>query len=82
MRLTIVAIGKLRDPWVLAGCAEYEKRLRPRLPVEVIEVKDEDHHRRVLKDPERENTAIEGVPRHRTTFYHKATPRIDEDIVL
>ncbi len=42
MRLTILAIGKLRDPWVLAGCAEYEKRLRPRLPVEVIEVKDEE----------------------------------------
>ena len=41
MRLVILAIGKLRDPWGLAGCAEYEKRLRPRLPVEVIEVKDE-----------------------------------------
>lgn len=42
MRLLIVAIGKLRDPWVLAGCAEYEKRLRPRLPVEILEVKDEE----------------------------------------
>lgn len=38
----MLAIGKLRDPWVLAGCAEYEKRLRPRLPVEVIEVKDKE----------------------------------------
>lgn len=42
MRLSILAIGKLRDPWVLSGCAEYEKRLRPRLPVEIIEVKDEE----------------------------------------
>ena len=42
MRLVILAIGKLRDPWVLAGCAEYEKRLRPRLPVEILEVKDEE----------------------------------------
>lgn len=38
----ILAVSKLRDPWVLAGCAEYEKRLRPRLPVEIIEVKDEE----------------------------------------
>ncbi|HMY57142.1 MAG TPA: 23S rRNA (pseudouridine(1915)-N(3))-methyltransferase RlmH [Pseudomonadota bacterium] len=42
MKLVVLAVGKLRDPWVLAGCAEYEKRLRPRLPVEVIEVKDEE----------------------------------------
>ena len=30
MRLVVLAIGKLRDPWVLAGCAEYEKRLANR----------------------------------------------------
>lgn len=41
MKLVVVCVGKLRDPWVLAGCDEYLTRLRPRLPVEVVEVKDD-----------------------------------------
>ncbi len=43
MRLTILAIGKLKEAWVREGCEEYLKRLRPRLPVEVIELRDEKH---------------------------------------
>lgn len=39
MRITIIAVGKLRDRWVQEGCEEYLKRLRPRLKVDVIEVK-------------------------------------------
>lgn len=39
MKLLILAVGKLRDPWVAQGCAEYSTRLRPRLPVEILEVK-------------------------------------------
>lgn len=39
MKLLVVAVGKLRDAWVAQGCAEYMTRLRPRLPVEIIEVK-------------------------------------------
>lgn len=43
MRLVILAVGKLRDPWVSEACAEYTTRLRGRLNVELIEVKrDED----------------------------------------
>jgi 23S rRNA (pseudouridine1915-N3)-methyltransferase len=41
MRLLILAVGKLRDAWVAQGCAEYMTRLRPRLPVEIIEVKSD-----------------------------------------
>lgn len=39
MRLLLLSVGKLRDPWVAQGCAEYETRLRPRLPLQSIEVK-------------------------------------------
>jgi 23S rRNA (pseudouridine1915-N3)-methyltransferase len=39
VKLLILAVGKLRDPWVAQGCAEYSTRLRPRLPVEIVEVK-------------------------------------------
>jgi 23S rRNA (pseudouridine1915-N3)-methyltransferase len=41
VRLLLVAVGKLRDPWVAQGCAEYAARLRPRLPLEIIEVKSD-----------------------------------------
>jgi 23S rRNA (pseudouridine1915-N3)-methyltransferase len=41
VKLLILAVGKLRDPWVAAGCAEYTQRLRPRLPVETVELKRE-----------------------------------------
>lgn len=41
MRLTVLAVGKLRDAWVAQGCAEYSTRLRPRLPVEIIELKSD-----------------------------------------
>ncbi len=40
MKLTILAVGKLREAWVQAGCEEYLKRLRPRLPTEVVELRD------------------------------------------
>lgn len=41
MKLLVLAVGKLRDAWVRDGCAEYIKRLRPRLPVEVLELKSD-----------------------------------------
>lgn len=40
MRLTILAVGKLREAWAQQGCAEYERRLRRRLPLQVIELRD------------------------------------------
>jgi 23S rRNA (pseudouridine1915-N3)-methyltransferase len=40
VKLTVLAVGKLRDAWAEAGCAEYLKRLRAKLPTEIVEVKD------------------------------------------
>lgn len=40
MKLLLLTVGKLRDPWVQSGCAEYEKRLRARFPLEIVEAKD------------------------------------------
>jgi 23S rRNA (pseudouridine1915-N3)-methyltransferase len=39
VKLTILAVGKLRESHYVAACDEYEKRLRRYLPTEVIEVK-------------------------------------------
>ena len=39
MKLTVLAVGKLRESWVREGCAEYDKRVRAKLPLDVIEVK-------------------------------------------
>jgi 23S rRNA (pseudouridine1915-N3)-methyltransferase len=48
VKLTVLAVGKLREAWVREGCAEYEKRVRARLPLDVIELKnDADLERRL-----------------------------------
>lgn len=39
MKILILAVGKLREQWVSDGCAEYAKRLRPKMSVEVVELK-------------------------------------------
>jgi 23S rRNA (pseudouridine1915-N3)-methyltransferase len=39
VKLTVLAVGKLRESWVRDGCTEYEKRVRARLPLDVVEVK-------------------------------------------
>jgi len=41
VKLTVLALGKLRDAWVVEGCDEYRKRLRGKLPLDVVEVKDD-----------------------------------------
>ncbi len=40
MKLVVVSVGKLRDAWIVEGCAEYEKRVRARSPLELVEHKD------------------------------------------
>jgi 23S rRNA (pseudouridine1915-N3)-methyltransferase len=42
VKLTVLAVGKLRDAWVAEGCAEYEKRVRARLPLEIRELREGD----------------------------------------
>lgn len=41
MKLTVLAVGKLKDDWLEAGAAEYAKRVKARLPLEIVEAKDE-----------------------------------------
>jgi 23S rRNA (pseudouridine1915-N3)-methyltransferase len=38
MRVTLVAVGQRMPAWVTAGFSEYTRRLRPRLPVELVEI--------------------------------------------
>jgi 23S rRNA (pseudouridine1915-N3)-methyltransferase len=40
VKLTILAVGKLKDAWVAAGCDEYARRLKGKVPLETLEVKD------------------------------------------
>jgi 23S rRNA (pseudouridine1915-N3)-methyltransferase len=44
MRWTILAFGKLKEPYWQQGVAEYLKRLTPYRPVELIELPDETVH--------------------------------------
>ena len=41
MRIRVLALGKLKDPALSALVSEYVKRLRPYVPTEVVELKDE-----------------------------------------
>jgi 23S rRNA (pseudouridine1915-N3)-methyltransferase len=41
VKLTILAVGKLREAWVQAGCDEYARRMRGKIPLEIIEAKDD-----------------------------------------
>jgi 23S rRNA (pseudouridine1915-N3)-methyltransferase len=38
MRVTLVAVGQRMPGWVTEGFSEYSKRLRSRLPIELIEI--------------------------------------------
>jgi len=38
VRVTLVAVGQRMPSWIAEGYAEYTKRLRPRLPVELVEI--------------------------------------------
>jgi 23S rRNA (pseudouridine1915-N3)-methyltransferase len=42
MRLTVVAVGKLKEPHWRAAAEEYAKRLRPYATLEIVEVADRD----------------------------------------
>ncbi len=41
MKLALLAVGKLKEAWVQEGCAEYAKRVRGKLPLDLVEVKDD-----------------------------------------
>ena len=41
MKITIAAVGRLKEPYLVAASAEYEKRLRPYCTLAIAEAKDE-----------------------------------------
>lgn len=41
MRVTILAVGKLKEKWLQQGVAEYEKRLRRLASVKIVEIPDQ-----------------------------------------
>jgi 23S rRNA (pseudouridine1915-N3)-methyltransferase len=41
VKITVAAIGRLKEPYLVDACAEYEKRLRPYCTLAVTEFKDE-----------------------------------------
>ncbi|HEY8297585.1 MAG TPA: 23S rRNA (pseudouridine(1915)-N(3))-methyltransferase RlmH [Candidatus Baltobacteraceae bacterium] len=42
MQLRLIAVGKLREPYVAAACADFRKRLTPYYPYEEVEVRAAD----------------------------------------
>lgn len=43
MRITIIAVGKIKEKYLKQGLQEYQKRLTPYAKIEIIEVPDEPH---------------------------------------
>ena len=41
MKITVAAIGKLKESYLRAGCAEYVKRLKPYCSMNVVELPEE-----------------------------------------
>lgn len=41
MKIRILAVGRVREKYLLEALAEYQKRLRPFCKLEIIEVADE-----------------------------------------
>jgi 23S rRNA (pseudouridine1915-N3)-methyltransferase len=41
VKITVSAVGRLKEPYLVDACAEYEKRLRPYCTLAVTEAKDE-----------------------------------------
>jgi 23S rRNA (pseudouridine1915-N3)-methyltransferase len=55
VKLSLLCVGRLKEPWVKEGCDEYARRLRGKLPLETVELKDDAQLVRALpaRSPER-----------------------------
>jgi 23S rRNA (pseudouridine1915-N3)-methyltransferase len=54
--IRLIAIGKIKERYILEGIQEYEKRLRPFCKLEIVELKDEG----IKKDSEKILKYIDG----------------------
>ncbi len=41
MHITIIAVGRMKEKYLQEGIAEYEKRLRPYLNLQILEINEE-----------------------------------------
>ncbi|HSQ93090.1 MAG TPA: 23S rRNA (pseudouridine(1915)-N(3))-methyltransferase RlmH [Methanoregula sp.] len=57
MQIRVIAVGKIKEPFVRDGIAEYEKRLRPYVKLEVVELPEE--RRPLSASPATESAAME-----------------------
>jgi 23S rRNA (pseudouridine1915-N3)-methyltransferase len=68
MRLSILAVGHKLPAWVVAGCAEYIKRMPRELPLSVVEIKPEprgskNRDQLLAAEKTRLEAALQGFPR-------------------
>jgi len=57
MQVHIIAVGKIKEPFLREGIAEYEKRLRPYLNLKIVELAEEK--RQVSASESAEEAAME-----------------------
>jgi 23S rRNA (pseudouridine1915-N3)-methyltransferase len=60
MQIRIIAVGKIKEPFLQDGIAEYEKRLRPYAKLQIIEVPEEKRPASATPPVERAAMAKEG----------------------
>ncbi len=58
MQIRIIAVGKIKEPFVRVGIAEYEKRLRPYAKLQILELAEE-------KRPASASGSVESVARQK-----------------
>ena len=60
MRIRILAIGKIKESYLKAAIADYEKRLKPYLKLEILEGSEEDASERLSEAEKQQVIAKEG----------------------
>ncbi len=58
MKITIIAVGKIKEDWINKGIAEYSKRLKRFVTLDIIEVPDEPEGKNSLQASEKEGEKI------------------------
>jgi 23S rRNA (pseudouridine1915-N3)-methyltransferase len=60
MQVQIIAVGKIKEKYLREGIAEYEKRLRPYVNLQILELAEEKRHSSVSVSAEKAATEKEG----------------------
>ena len=61
MRITVLAVGKIKEKYLVQGIAEYAKRLSRYCKLDIIEVPDEKTPDRASEAQEEQIKALEGA---------------------